>query len=145
MVSIKQASKRNLGFSVVLGFIIGIHKKDLALLESIKAFFDNIGIISKNGECFNYTVTKINDIAKIIEHFDKYPLITQKLADYLLFKQAFNLMCQKLHLTEEGLQKLVAIKASINLGLSTKLKESFPNVIPVKRPLIKDKKIQDPY
>ncbi len=54
-------------------------------------------------------------------------------------------MCQKLHLTEEGLQKLVAIKASINLGLSTKLKESFPNVIPVKRPLIKDKKIQDPY
>jgi len=61
---------------VVLEFIIGIHKKDHALLESIKAFFDNIGIISKNGECFNYTVTKINDIAKIIEHFDKYPLIT---------------------------------------------------------------------
>lgn len=25
----------------------------------------------------------------IIKHFDKYPLVTQKLADYLLFKQAF--------------------------------------------------------
>jgi hypothetical protein len=28
-----------------------------------------------------YTVTKIKDIQVIIDHFDKYPLITQKRAD----------------------------------------------------------------
>ena len=36
------------------------------------------------------------------------------------------------HLTIEGLQKIVAIKASMNRGLSDKLKQAFPNIIPVR-------------
>ena len=43
---------------------------------------------------------------------------------------------QKEHLTEEGLRKIVAIKAAMNLGLPDKLKEAFPDVIPVQRSLI---------
>jgi len=41
-----------------------------------------------------------------------------------------DLMSRKEHLTIEGLHKIVAIKASLNLGLSDKLKVAFPNVIP---------------
>jgi hypothetical protein len=41
-------------------------------------------------------------------------------------------MEQKEHLTpgflEEGLSKLVGIKASLNFGLSNSLKEAFPNI-----------------
>lgn len=44
----------------------------------------------------------------------------------------------------EGLEKIVAIKASNNLGLSNQLKEAFPNVIPVPRPLVIDQQISDP-
>jgi len=51
-------------------------------------------------------------MSAIIDFFDRYPLITQKLADYLLFKQAFELIRNKEHLTIEGLNKLIAIKAS---------------------------------
>jgi len=80
----------------------------------------------------------------VIDHFDKYPLITQKLADYLLFKQAFELVKRKMHLTPEGLQKIVNIKASINLGLSEKLRAAFPDTIPVARSLVIDQKIKDP-
>jgi hypothetical protein len=47
-------------------------------------------------------------------------------------------------LTKEGLSQLVAIKAAINWGLSAELKEAFPGVISVDRPLIIDQKIQDP-
>jgi hypothetical protein len=43
---------------------------------------------------------------------------------------------QKEHLTEEGLRKIVAIKAAINLGLSVKLQKAFPDVVPVQRFLV---------
>jgi hypothetical protein len=52
-------------------------------------------------------------------------------------------MEQKEHLTSEGLAKIVAIKASMNSGLSSKLK-AFTHVLPVPRPLIEDQEIQDP-
>lgn len=67
---------------------------------------------------------------------DKYKLITQKYADYELFKKAHILLKNKEHLTEEGILKFVAIKASINLGLSPELKSAFPNVIPLARPVV---------
>lgn len=40
------------------------------------------------------------------------------------------------HLTFEDLQKIVAIKASLNLGLSPQLKSAFPNIIPIPKPLV---------
>ena len=43
---------------------------------------------------------------------------------------------RKEHLTSEGLDKIVARKASLNLGLSDTLKEAFPGVVPVRRPLV---------
>jgi hypothetical protein len=75
---------------------------------------------------------------------DKYPLITQKRADYELFKQAFNLISHKEHLTPEGLRKLVAIKGSINRGLSDELKAAFPNTKLVSRPAFDFTGILDP-
>ena len=50
-----------------------------------------------------------------------------------------------MHLTPEGLQKIVNIKASINLGLSEKLRAAFPDTIPVARYLVIDQKIKDPF
>ena len=79
----------------------------------------------------------------IIPHFDKFPLITQKLADFKLFKQVVEIINRKEHLTMEGLQKIVNLKASINWGLSDGLKEAFPNTISVPRPLVVDKMIAD--
>jgi len=53
------------------------------------------------------------------------------------------LICKE-HLTQEGLNKLVAIKASINLSLSDKLKTAFPNIIPIPLPKVTDRVIKDP-
>jgi hypothetical protein len=49
-------------------------------------------------------------------------------------------MKNKKHLTIEGLKKIVTIKASINLGLSDELKGAFPGIVPIQRPLVKNKK-----
>jgi hypothetical protein len=83
-------------------------------------------------------VTNIKDLTNvIIPHFDKYPLITQKQADYELFRQVVKIMNRKEHLTPDGLQQIVNLKASINLGLSEGLKAAFPDIIPVSRPEVK--------
>jgi len=53
-------------------------------------------------------------------------------------------MENKEHLTLDGLQRIINIKATINWGLSDVLREAFPNTIPVKRPLVEVAKILDP-
>ena len=91
-----------------------------------------------------YRVESIKELQVIIDHFDKYPLKTQKLADYNLFKKAFNIINLQEHLTKEGLIKLVGIKASMNLGLPSAIEAAFPNIIPVLRPSVLNCKIKDP-
>ena len=91
-----------------------------------------------------YEVQSLKDLLLIINHFENYPLVTQKLADYILFKQAVELLARKEHLTLNGIRKLVSIKASINLGLSSALESAFPNIIPVERPLVVEKIVPDP-
>jgi hypothetical protein len=81
---------------------------------------------------------------KIIPHFDKYNLITQKQADYLLFKKIVNLIEQGEHLKREGIQLIINVRASLNLGLSEVLKVAFPNTIPVVRPYISSSELPHP-
>jgi hypothetical protein len=37
-------------------------------------------------QTIQYRVESIKELQTVIKHFDKFPLITQKLADYLLFQ-----------------------------------------------------------
>ena len=92
-----------------------------------------------------YQVESQKDLISVIKHFDSFPLITQKQADYFLFKQAFNLILKKKHLTLDGINKIVAIKASSNLGLSEKLKAAFPNIMPITVARDLDCSIKDPH
>lgn len=54
----------------------------------------------------------------------------------MLFKQALKLVNNKAHLTVEGLNELINIKASMNLGLSDMLKSEFSGYTPIERPVI---------
>ena len=40
------------------------------------------------------------------------------------------------HLNTEGLNKILSLKASINLGLSDQLDKAFPGIVPVMRPIL---------
>jgi LAGLIDADG endonuclease len=128
---------------------IGLHKKDIVLLELIRSYFGGVGTISSQGkDILQYRVASLQDLTnKIIPHFENNPLISQKKADFILFKKVVDLMNLKEHLTTEGLRKIVAIKASMNLGLSEELrtKAAFLGIVPIERPLIQNQKILDPY
>ena len=118
-------------------------KKDIALLEKIKSFFGVGEIFQQTPSLYCYRVSSIKEILIIINHFNKFPLLTQKRADYELFKQAFSIVLNKEHLTEEGLHKIVAIKAKINLGLSNKLKTAFPDIPSIDKPLVQNQTIDN--
>lgn len=47
-------------------------------------------------------------------------------------------------MTPDGLEKVVALKANLNWGLSDELKAAFPNTVPVNRPLVENQVIPDP-
>jgi hypothetical protein len=70
-------------------------------------------------------------------------LLSKKRADFELLKQAFALVQNKEHLTIQGLEKILAIKASMNNGLSEELKTNFPNIVPVERPVVQNTTEQD--
>ena len=57
--------------------------------------------------------------------------------------KVFYLIERQEHLTDEGFIKIVAIKASMNQGLSDEFKLAFPDVVPVSIPKVKNKKISD--
>jgi hypothetical protein len=71
----------------------------------------------------------LEDLKVIINHFDKYPLLTNKQSDYLLFKQVVNYMEKGRHLTIEGLNRIMSIKAVMNYQeTSDSLNLAFPNI-----------------
>lgn len=115
-------------------------------MERIQAFF-GVGIVTlrKTRNAAVYTVQSFNDLTDIIiPHFEKYPLISKKQADFLLFKSIVSLLNRKEQSTLEGVQKIVNYRASMNLGLSVLLKKAFPNTIAVPRPLVSFNGIPDP-
>lgn len=145
------------GYHIILIFSIQLHSKDFLLLSLLKSYF-NVGTLKiKNNKnkitTVIYSVQSVKDLINvIIPHFDKYPLgrrpprgtprfslkkiqKIQKRADYLLFKQIVNLMNDSKHLTKEGLNDLLSLKAFMNKGLNENLKKDF-NIIAIQRLLV---------
>lgn len=135
-LSIFKEDRSLTGWQVKPIFSISLHNKDIKLLEAIKRTFQT-GKIYKHGvDSMQYRVSSLKNLQIITDHFDSYPLITQKRADYLLFKQAIAIIKNKEHLSTKGILKLVGIKATLNWGLSDKFKESFPTAKAVVRPSV---------
>ena len=131
-------------FYVRTVFQIKVHSRDKSLLMRIQAYFGGIGKIYITNKDIKYMVRSLDEILKIISHFDNYPLITQKKADFELFKRIIYKMVIGEHLSFKGLQEIVNIRASLNLGLSDLLKTNFPNTVPVNRPQIENITIPHP-
>ena len=124
----EKKDKVNTKIRVMARFKIGLNIKDLSLLIKIQNFFGGIGTLTldKNSHAWIYSVTSIKDLTNvIIPHFIKYPLLTQKLADFKLFINIVELIKNNAHLNKAGLQQIINIKASMNKGASDFVKSEF--------------------
>ena len=146
LINILAKSDIKIGYLVSLAFKIKLHAKDIILLERVRNYLDKKGAIYARKDGYvDYVVTSKKDLEIIVNHFDNYFLITQKFSDYKLFRQVYELIICKQHLTIEGLKKALSIKSALNNGLSDSLKTVFPNIIPENRPKVINQKIPDPH
>ena len=129
----KQAGKT--GWGVSPSFVIHLHAKDKDILYALQNYF-GVGVVyeNKNGKSASYTVKKLKDIVNIIiPHFKSYSLYSEKCIDFKLWSMCIDLIVKKVHLTTEGLNKIVGIKCALNKGISESLKTSF-DIKPLNRP-----------
>jgi hypothetical protein len=90
------------GRSLALYFAIKLTYRDLPVLRSLHSFFGGVGKIylvrpphtpgPKSGmtkTAYYYRITKIADLAVVVEHFDKYPLVGLKRESYQIWKRMY--------------------------------------------------------
>ena len=145
-VSIVKDTTRKSNYVITLFLEIGFNVKDKTLLECIQTTLEVGNIYYKSSDnTYRWKVSNINQLSNvIIPHLTIYPLLTQKRADFELFVKIIEIIKRKEHISFNGLQEIVNLKASLNLGLTDSLKSSFPNTIAVPRPKVIFKGIPDP-
>lgn len=145
MLGFSKSDSYKMGYQITAIYKIALHKKDNDLLYSIKDFF-GVGKITKHGDSsIQYLVRSLVELEIIISHFDKYPLLSEKWGDYKLFKEAVELIKNKAHLNKEGFNKILSIRAALNLGFSDELKLSFPYIKAIKKVSVKKTDSMNPY
>lgn len=123
---------------VRVSFEINLHVMDKEILYKIQTFFGVGAVyIREDRKLSVYRVTNVNYMKDvIIPHFTNYPLNSKKRLDFLLWSEVVKLILNKDHLTPEGFLKVLSYYASINRGVSKKVLEYYPNIIPAGKPII---------
>jgi LAGLIDADG endonuclease len=147
-VTIYPDKKMKNGIRVLAEFKIGLNEQDLDLLKLIQNYFGGIGNLHYNTtfNSWTYKVSKNKDMLNvIIPHFTKYPLLTQKAADFKLFVEIVKLVSESAHLNKAGLSQIVNIKSTLNKGNTEFVKSYFSQIQPVQREIIETTEIPSPH
>jgi hypothetical protein len=80
----------------------------------IKDFFGgNIGY-RKNQDTYYYGSTSFGSAKNVINYFDHFHLLSSKHINYLKWRKAYIVIQNKDHLTENGLNKIIKLKNTMN-------------------------------
>lgn len=121
-VNVWKSSAYRAGAGVQLQFHIKLNERDRGLLESVRDSL-NCGSVyyqketrANHTQCFRYTVNSHRDIVgEIIPFFQQNPLQSaSKRLSFNIFCQIADLVKQGKHLTEEGLERIRALKEKMN-------------------------------
>ena len=84
-VFIIKDTKRKLGWRIDPKFQLGLHIGDIYLLNHFQEILGGIGNIYShpNKNMANFIINSKKDLAILINHLEKYPLLTQKGADFI--------------------------------------------------------------
>ena len=136
-VKIGADKTRKLGIRIIPTFGIELHKRHKAILEMFMKYF-GVGTVTervRDGKPKSiYTVQTLSEIVNvIIPHFVKYPLISQKKADFLLFNAIVEILnnIETKNLKIEHVREILSLKGSMgkSKSLSNKLNILFPNIV----------------
>ena len=129
------------GFRLEPFFQIKLNRRDIGVLQKIQAYFGGVGKISFEKDTVKFIVRTVKELLTIIPHFEQYTLLTQKYSDFELFRRIILIMAAGGHSTEEGFIKILSLRYFLNKGISEELKELYPNLVPVERPIVPEREI----
>ena len=98
-----------------LSFKISQHSKDELLLKSFITYLGCGRFENQKGDWGNFACSNITEIHdKIIPFFNEYPTVGLKFLNYKHWCEAAEIIKNKDHLTSEGLDRILKIKAGMN-------------------------------
>lgn len=108
---------------IEMHFFIKMREDELPLLKKVQEFFGCGGVYYQKEyrvnqrNCYRFGVTAQKDLhEKIVPFFDKHSLKSQKLKNYLLFRQIALMVKNKEHKVGGGLEKIRLLKSQMNNG-----------------------------
>ena len=127
-ISINCIPKMSLGWQVLPELRIVQHEKDEHVLYKIKDYFGfgdvKVNRTDHHGTRKEFRVRGLENLNKIVEFFKKYPLKTSKKKDFKIFSEVIEMMNDKKHLTEEGLNHIAELISEMNRKPKSKYLES---------------------
>lgn len=108
----KTINRSNNRIEVRLNF--QIDQKKEALLILIKNFLGGNVYYRKNQDTYYYGSTSFGSAKKVINYFDKYPLLSSKQVNYLKWRKAYLIIQDKNHLNINGIEKILKLKQTMN-------------------------------
>jgi hypothetical protein len=120
MISTHKSSVYKQGMQVNLKLSIAQHSRDAKLMENLGEYLGCGNYYPRSGHnSGEFHVTSKGDILdKIIPFFDNYPLQGVKSLNFTDFKKVAHIMRVKGHLSKDGLDQILKIKAGMNKGRS---------------------------
>lgn len=108
-------------FRVEMHFYIKMREDELPLLQEVRKFFGYGGVYyqkeyrQNQNACYRFEINSQKDLQeKIIPFFDKHPLQSQKMTNYLLFRQIGEQIKNGEHKTSLGFKKIQQLKSRMN-------------------------------
>lgn len=104
--------KRSVSESVGLTFILNQRSFDKPTSSSMKPFMESLALFlscnlnyytnKKNSEVLSVHLSSLESVEFLVNYFNKYPLIGDKLNDFKKWEIVYNMIQQKEHLTDKG-------------------------------------------
>jgi hypothetical protein len=132
LVSFNERAKLKTGIEVRPSFSLAQNKRNLQVLKDIHTYFGCGAIrFSKRDQMYKYEVRSVSDlVTRIIPHFQKYPLRTNKAQDFEIFDRICHLIQQSRHLNSEHLIDIIHQSYLMNVsGLRRNTKEELLRIL----------------
>ena len=115
-VSFSRSRRHRFGWEVRPSFSVS---QNVDRMEVLKMFQNYLGCGSirpdRSDKTFKFEIRSVSElVAKVVPHFEKFPLMSSKRKDFELFAQICRMMIRGEHLTEEGFNKVVDLASSMN-------------------------------
>ena len=113
-VAVNRQPKMTLGWQVLPEFRVVQHQRDEQILHRIRAMFGFGQVVINHGDRKEFRVRGLENLNRIVEFFQRYPLQTKKRKDFETFAAVIAMMNRREHVTRAGLDVIARLTATMN-------------------------------